>query len=113
MKHRMGSFLSTAAATLSASCCVLPLALLTLGFTNLGIFGVFMRYRPITLTISFLLLGSAFYVVYRPQAMTDCARGICSPKVLQRQRLVVWLSAGLMILFLILSALPVAMTLSS
>lgn len=112
MKYQISSFISATATALSASCCVLPITLLTLGFTNLGIFGVFMRYRPITLTISFFMLGLAFYMVYRPQAQADCARGLCSPKALRRQRLLVWISAGLMLLFLIISALPVTMTMS-
>jgi hypothetical protein len=62
MKCRLGSLMSTAAATLSASCCVLPVVLLVLGFTSLGPFAILMRYRPITLPLSFLLLAAAFYV---------------------------------------------------
>ena len=110
MKSRLGSLISTVAATLSASCCVLPLVLLALGFTSLGPFAVLMRYRPLTLTISFLMLATAFYVVYRPQAKADCARGVCSPQALRRQRWLVWLSAGLMLAFTILASLPVTMT---
>jgi len=107
MKSKYGSFISTLAAGLNAACCVIPIVLLTLGFTNLGLFAVFMRYRPITLPISFLLLSAAFYVVYRPQAESECARGICSPRSLRRQRLFVWLSAVLMLLFTLIPLLPI------
>ena len=110
MKSRWGSLISTVAAALSASCCVLPVALLTLGFTSLGPFALLMRYRPVTLSFSILMLGGAFYAVYRPQAQADCARGACSPHALRRQRRIVWLSAGLMIVFVILSTLPIRMT---
>ena len=110
MKSRWGSLISTLAATLSASCCVLPVALLAVGFTSLGPFALLMRYRPITLTLSFMMLGSAFYVVYRPQAQTDCATGVCSPHALRRQRRLVWLSAVLMLTFVILSLLPISMS---
>ena len=110
MKSRWGTLISTAAAALSASCCVLPVALLALGFTSLGPFVLLMRYRPLTLTFSFLMLAAAFYVVYRPQAQADCARGVCSPQALRRQRQIVWLSAGLMLTFVILSSLPVTLT---
>lgn len=110
MKSNYSSFISTVATTLSASCCVIPVILLTLGFTNLGLFAVLMRYRPITLTISFVMLAIAFYVVYRPQAEVDCANGICSRKALLRQRKIVWLAAGLMLLFIIVASLPIAMT---
>jgi hypothetical protein len=83
---------------------------LTLGFTSLGPFALLMRYRPITLTFSFLMLGASFYVVYRPQAQADCAQGVCSPKSLRRQRRIVWLSAGLMIVFVALASSPITMT---
>ena len=110
MKSRWGSLVSTIAAALSASCCVLPVALLTLGFTSLGPFALLMRYRPVTLTFSFLMLAGAFFAVYRPQAQADCTRGICSPQALRRQRRIVWLSAGLMLVFVILSLIPITMT---
>ena len=87
MKTRLGSFISTIAAALSASCCVLPVALLALGFTGLGPFEILMRYRPVTLTFSFLMLAAAFYIVYRPQAQADCAKGVCSPQALRRHTL--------------------------
>jgi hypothetical protein len=112
MKSRAGSLISTLAATLSASCCVVPVALLTLGFSSLGPFAVLMRYRPITLSFSALMLAAAFYTVYRPQARADCARGVCSPHALRRQRRIVWLSAGLMLVFVILSSLPLTMTMN-
>lgn len=111
MRSGLGSLISTLAATLSASCCVLPVVLLVLGFTSLGPFAVLMRYRSITLPFSFLALAGAFYIVYRPQAKADCDKGVCSPQALRRQRWIVWFSAGLMVLFTILASLPVTMML--
>lgn len=110
MRTGLGSIISTLAAALSASCCALPVALLALGFTSLGPLVILMRYRPITLAFSFLMLASAFYIVYRPQAEADCANGTCSPRALRRQRRIVWISAGLMILFIILVSLPLNLT---
>jgi len=110
MKIQLGSIVSGLAALLNASCCVLPVVLLAVGFTNLGIFTVLMRYRPITLPFSILMLASSFYIVYRPQAEADCARGVCSPRSLRRQRLIVWISAGLMMAFVIFSFIPISMT---
>lgn len=112
MKSRVGAFISTLAAGLSASCCALPVALLTLGFTSLGPFTLLMRYRPVTLTFSFLMLAAAFFVVYRPQAQADCAKGVCSPQALRRQRRIVWISAGLMLTFVLLSYAPITMTMT-
>lgn len=112
MISKFGSLISTVAATLSASCCILPTILLALGFTGLGPFAVLMRYRPLTLTFSFVMLAFAFYLVYRPQAQADCASGVCSPQALHRQRWLVWLSAGLMIVFTFLAALPLPITIT-
>lgn len=112
MKSKYGSLLSSLAATLSASCCVVPVALLIAGFTSLGPFAILMRYRPITLPFSFVMLAAAFYVVYRPQAEEDCTHGVCSPKKLRRQRQIVWISAVLMVLFVILASAPITMTLA-
>ncbi len=111
LKTRPGSLVATVAATLSASCCVLPVILLVLGFTSLGPFALLMRYRSITVPFSFLLLGTAFYVVYRPQAKADCTKGVCSPRALRRQRQLVWFSAVLMVLFTALAYVPITMTL--
>ncbi len=110
MKERLGSLISTGAATLSASCCVLPTVLPVLGFTSLGPFAILMRYRAITLPLSFLLLAGAFYVVYRPKAEIDCANGVCSPQALRRQRIIVWVSAIFMVFFVIVGSLPVTLT---
>ncbi len=112
LKTRPGSLVATVAATLSASCCVLPVILLVMGFTSLGPFALLMQYRSITLPFSFLMLGAAFYVVYRPQAKADCAQGVCTPRALHRQRQMVWFSAVLMVLFTVLAYVPITMTLA-
>ena len=110
MKSRLGSLMSTAAATLSASCCVLPIVLLFIGFTSMGPFAFAMRYSLYIRLFSLLMLGGAFYVLYRPQAKADCENGICSPKSLRRQRVIVWISAGLMIAFNVIASIPMNMT---
>ena len=110
MKVQFSSFFSTIAATLSASCCVLPMALLFLGFTSLGPFAFAMRYSLAIRLFSLQMLAAAFYVVYRPKAKADCEKGVCSPHTLRRQRFIVWISAGLMIAFNIVASIPMNMT---
>lgn len=112
MKSKSSTLISTLAATLSASCCVLPVILLVVGFASLGPFAVLMRYRTISLTLSLLAMAGAFYLVYRPKAEADCAKGVCSPQSLRRQRMIVWFSGGLIILFAFLASLPVTITLA-
>ena len=47
MKVQFSSFLSTIAATLSASCCVLPMVLLFIGFTSLGAICICYALQPV------------------------------------------------------------------
>ena len=109
LKPALSTIWAALAATVSASCCVLPMALLTVGFTSLGPFAVLMRYRPLTLTLSAVMLAGAFYVVYRRQAELDCREGRCSPSALRRQRFIVWIAAVLMLVFAVISQIPMEM----
>jgi len=108
----LSSLSAAMATTLSASCCVMPMALLALGFTSLGPFALLMRYRPLSLSFSALMLVGAFYLVYRPQAGADCEAGVCSPHTLRRRRRIVWLSAILMALFVAFSFVDVTLTMA-
>ncbi len=79
---------SLLAALLSSSCCVVPVVLLTVGFTSLEPFALLMQYRPITLGLSVLLLASSFYWVYRPAAQTAGQSDLCTPQTLRRSRFI-------------------------
>lgn len=60
--------LATGAAVMSviaSACCWLPLLLLALGGSAAGISVSFVRYRPILLSVTLLLLGVAWIVTYR------------------------------------------------
>jgi hypothetical protein len=102
----MGTF----ATLLSGSCCVLPVVLVYLGVGSLGPLAVLMPYRPWTLTFSLVILGTAFYLAYRPQAARACEAGLCSPQALRRQRRILWVAAGLMAVFVGISFLPLRMS---
>lgn len=110
MKAHFSSFVSTTAAILSASCCVLPMALLFLGFTSLGPFVFAMRYSLYIRLFSLMMIAGAFYAVYRPQAQVACQKGVCSPQALRRQRVIVWVSAGFIVAFNIIASVPMSMT---
>lgn len=112
LRLSLSTMTASLATVLSASCCVLPMALLGFGFTSLGPFALLMRYRPLSLSFSALMLAGAFYLVYRPRATADCQAGVCSPEALRRRRRIVWLSALLMALFVALSFVPVTLTMS-
>jgi mercuric ion transport protein len=107
---RRANFVSLAAALLSSSCCIMPVVLLTVGLTSLGPFEILMRYRPITLSLSLAMLAASFYWVYRPDAQAACRAGVCTPQSIRRSRVIVWLSAIMMAIFIIISLLPLQMT---
>ncbi len=107
---RRANFFSLAAALLSSSCCIIPIVLLAIGFTSLGPFEVLMRYRPITLSLSIAMLAASFYWVYRPGADAACRAGVCTLQALRRSRHIVWLSAVMMGIFIIVSLLPLQMS---
>lgn len=106
MKLEGSTLLAAVAATLSSTCCVLPVLLLALGFTSLGPLALLMQYRPSTLPLSLLMLAGAFYWVYRPAAQAACTAGRCSPGAWRRQRIIVWFAAFLIGAFLVFSLLP-------
>ena len=86
------------------------MALLFLGFTSLGPFVIAMRYSLLIRFFSLLMMAGAFYMVYRPKAKADCMNGVCSPQALHRTRIIVWISAGLMVIFNIVASIPMNMT---
>jgi copper chaperone CopZ len=57
-----------AAAALGSACCWLPLFLVTLGVSGLGAASWLEAWRPYFLGATFVLLGAAFYFVYRKPA---------------------------------------------
>jgi copper chaperone CopZ len=52
-------------AVLASSCCWLPLLLVSLGLSSLGVSAFFGQYRPYLLTLTFVLLGAAWLLSYR------------------------------------------------
>jgi copper chaperone CopZ len=50
----------------ASACCWLPLLLLAVGVSGAAVGAAFEQYRPIFLSLSFALLGAAFYFAYRP-----------------------------------------------
>ncbi len=103
---RRVNLVSLFAALLSGSCCIVPLVLLTVGFTSLGPFGLLMQYRTLTLGLSVLLLAVSLYWVYRPAAQAACRAGVCTPEALRRTRLIIWFSALMMATYFVLSEIP-------
>lgn len=103
---RGANLASLFAALLSGSCCIVPVVLLTIGFTSLGHFGFLMQYRVLTLGLSALLIAASFYWVYRAQAQAACRSGVCTLQALRRTRIIVWFSVLMMAVYILLSEIP-------
>lgn len=85
-------------AILSASCCVLPLALFSIGVSGawMGNLTQLAPYQPIFVGIAILFLGTGYWKVYRkPKAVCDDDSYCASPKSDRLVKVVLWLSTAL------------------
>ena len=96
----VASVAAVVAATLASLCCIGPVVLIALGLGGVGFATAFEPYRPYLLGLTALLLGVAFYFVYR-KAKQQCAPGEACEKPSSRraQKVGLWvvtvLAAGL------------------
>lgn len=71
---------SVASAAASSACCWLPLLMVATGFSAAGAATFFAGLRPIFLVIAVILLGTGFYLNYRPQRTACAPDGSCPPQ---------------------------------
>jgi mercuric ion transport protein len=64
------------AAIIASLCCIGPVLVALIGVGSIGAFSVFESYRPYLIGITVLLLGFAFYLVYRKREV-KCEDGSC------------------------------------
>ena len=63
-------------AVVASLCCIGPILVVILGVGSIGAFSVFENYRPYLIGVTVLLLGLAFYFVYRKREV-QCKDGTC------------------------------------
>ncbi|MCA9145470.1 MAG: cation transporter [Planctomycetaceae bacterium] len=63
-------------AIMASTCCWLPLLLLAVGVSGVGIASILEAYRPVFIVVTFGFLSAAFYFTYRPRHTTT-AEGDC------------------------------------
>lgn len=81
------------------SCCALPLLLMGLGVGSAGLSSTLAPVRPYLIGVTLLLLGVAFYAVYRrPVCAED---GVCNLKGMRRTKILLWTATGIVLLLLI------------
>ena len=91
---------SVITAVVASVCCIGPVVAVTVGASALTAFSVrFEPFRPVFLALTLALLGFAFCRVYRPASDKCSADSTCPPTANRRSRLMVWLAAGVVLLF--------------
>ena len=80
------------AAVLSSACCWLPLALVAMGASTVGISGFFEAYRLPFLALALVLLGSGYYFVYRKPDRCEPGSACSRPNPMLRttNKLMLW-----------------------
>ncbi|MFQ5504487.1 MAG: mercuric transporter MerT family protein [Planctomycetota bacterium] len=89
------------AAVLSSACCWLPLLLIGLGTSAVGVAGFFEAYRLYLLGATALLLAAGFYLVYFRKQRCDPG-GACAvpnPRLARFNKVMLWVATGLVLLF--------------
>ena len=82
------------------SCCALPLLLLGLTGTA-GFATVLVPYQKYFIAVTIILLAVAFYSVYGRKTVTCEDSKLCSPKSQRVTKILLWVSTGLVLIFLI------------
>ena len=86
----LGTVLTAFAASL---CCILPAAVAVLGVGSAAMGAWLAPWRPLFLTMTVLLQGTAFYREYRRGK--GCAEESCRPVAARRRRLMLWIVTAL------------------
>lgn len=93
------TWLGALGALAMTSCCILPLALVSLGVTGvfIGKLGALYQYHWYFLAFATAALGYGFWKAYRP-APVDCDDGACARPVNRTlMRAILWVSAAIVL----------------
>jgi mercuric ion transport protein len=98
-KARLAAAGSILGALAASSCCILPLALFTLGISGawIGNLTALAPYQPILFAVTAGCLGGGYYLVYR-QPKAVCADGTCARPLPKRGvKAVLWAATALVL----------------
>ena len=90
---------SVVSGMLASVCCIGPLVFALLGLSGAAFAQHFEPFRPYLLVVTYVLLGGAFYLTYRPQQAT-CAPGeACEmPRTNRFGKAMLWIAAIVVVL---------------
>jgi mercuric ion transport protein len=100
MGATVGSVAAGITSTAASICCIGPLAIALLGVNGAILAAGIKPYRPYLLGGSLLMLGYAFWRIYRPRASADVQT--CSVRAGRWSRLVLWAAAVLWVLAVVI-----------
>jgi mercuric ion transport protein len=81
-----------------ASCCILPLVLVSFGVTGVFIaqLGALYAYKWYTFTLSAAFLGYGFYKAFKPVGPDSCGDGTCARPINRKvMRVTLWAAAAI------------------
>lgn len=98
---RLSTVGAVIAALLASACCWLPLLLVGLGASTIGVAGFFEEHRMLFLGITAVFLAGGYYYVYfrKPTCKPGDACAVPNPKLQRTNKLSLWFATGLVILF--------------
>lgn len=87
-------------AFVASACCIIPAVFTVVGLSSFGFAGVFAQYRPYFMTLTFVMLGLAFYRTYRKPKAT-CKDGCCTVRGTSRwSKISLWVATVFVLTFL-------------
>ncbi len=99
-----GAISMSGLAAVLGTCCVAPGMVALLGVSGAVTLARLARFQPYFLVAAALMLGIAFYWVYR--ADPNCVDGSCEATSRRRLRIVVWIAAAFVVALAALSFVP-------
>lgn len=85
---------SLVSGVLASACCIGPVVLGLLGMSGAALAHKFEPFRPFLLVVTYVLLGSAFYRTYKPQAVCPAGSNCEAPG----PKILLWIATVIVIL---------------
>lgn len=95
-----GALGSVVASGVAMVVCIGPIVLVVLGVGGAGFLVRYAHYKPVFIVLMAVFLGLGFYLTYREKSREAARLDACVAQNLRRNKIVLWVSSGLVILFI-------------
>lgn len=96
--ERMATAGSVVSGILASACCIGPLVLGLMGISGAAFAQRFEPFRPYLLVVTYVLLGGAFYITYRPEATCGPGEACEMPRANRAGKIMLWIAAIVVVL---------------